>query len=163
MHDPGHRFGWKQDNNWWEISGLSPNSLCECRAKARNRDSVETGFCASTSCYTAAAIPGSAPFSMVTPGSIRANWSQNGNPSGTEYLCENITTSQTSGWITDTSWNCMGLLPATMYTFRVKARNHDGLETDWCILGTRMTVFTDNDGDGLPDSWEQQIIDDNPE
>jgi len=107
-------------------------------------------------------VPGSDGFSNVTATSIQANWTHNGNPSGTEYCCENTTTSQTSGWITDTHWVCGGLAPETVYAFRVKARNYEDVETTWCFLGTQMTAFTDNDGDGLPDSWEQQIIDDDP-
>jgi hypothetical protein len=58
---------------------------------------------------------------------------------------------------------CGGLVPETPYTFRVKARNHDDVETAWRYLGSQMTAFVDLDGDGLPDSWEQQIIDDNRE
>jgi YD repeat-containing protein len=150
--------GWKQDNGFWTSSPLSPNTSYSFRAKARNGDSVETGYCAPTSKYTLANVPGTASFSNVTQTCIRANWTANGNPSGTQYYCENTTAGTNSGWITTTYWDSCGLVCGTSYSFRVKAKNSEGIETNWTNLGssattacTGITVVSPNGGE----SWKR--------
>ena len=150
----GTSTGWKQDNDWWEVSGLAPNTPYGFRAMARNREGVTTPYCSIHSRFTLANVPGFAHFSNITMSSIQANWTHNGNPVGTEYFCENRTTGQNSGWITDTYWVCGGLAEYTLYRFRVKARNGDGVQTAWRDLGNQITKGTDTDGDGMPDQWE---------
>ncbi|NNM29938.1 MAG: hypothetical protein HKO57_10470, partial [Akkermansiaceae bacterium] len=48
-----------------------------------------------------------------------------------EYLFENTTNSDNSGWITGTAWNNTGLTNGVNYNFRVKARDANLLETAW--------------------------------
>jgi C1A family cysteine protease/fibronectin type 3 domain-containing protein len=131
--------GWTQDNSLWTSSSLSPNTNYSFRAKARNGDSIETGYSPVASKYTLVNGPGVASFSNVIQSCIRANWTANGNPSWTEYLCENTTTATNSGWTTNTYWDSCGLNCGTSHSFRVKARNGDGVETGWTSLGTRST------------------------
>ena len=90
--------------------------------------------------YTLANVPGIGSFSNVTSTSIQANWGVNGNPSGTYYLCENITSGTNSGWTTDTSWISNGLTGNNLYSFRVKARNGDNIETVSTSLGSQTTL-----------------------
>jgi len=135
----GTNSGWKQDNNFWTSGSLSPNTSYSFRAKARNGNSVETGFSPTVSKYTLANSPSSATFSNVTQSCIRANWAANSNPGWTEYFCENTITGTNSGWITNTNWDSCGLICGTSYSFRVKARNGDGVETIWTSLGSRST------------------------
>jgi len=52
---------------------------------------------------------------------------------------EETTTSQNSGWIQVNEWTLTGLQPNTEYTFRVKARNQEGVETAFSPTGTNMT------------------------
>jgi YD repeat-containing protein len=150
--------GWKQDNGFWTSSPLSPNTSCSFRAKARNGNSVETGYCSPASKYTLANVPGTATFSNLTQTCIRANWTANGNPSGTQYYCENTTAGTNSGWITNTYWDSCGLVCGTSYSFRVKAKNSEGIETNWTNLGsqattacTGITVVSPNGGE----SWKR--------
>ena len=150
----GTNSGWKHDNDWWYSGGLSPNASYSFHAKAKNRAGVETGWCPTWSRYTLAMIPGAAAYTDIIWDSVRANWTANGNPGYTQYYCENVTTGQNSGWIAELSWKCLGLLPESLYQFRVKARNVEGYETDWRDLGTVRTLFMDSDFDGLPDTWE---------
>jgi hypothetical protein len=89
--------------------------------------------------YTRANTPGSAQFTNRTRTSIRANWTANGNPSGTQYYCENTTEGTNSGWITATSWNSTGLTCGESYSFRVRARNGNNITTGWRTLGTTNT------------------------
>ena len=138
----GTKSGWKQNNNYWTSSPLSPNTEYEFRALARNGDGNTTGYSPLSARYTLANPPGAAPFSDITSTSVRANWTPNGNPAppNTYYYCENITKGTNSGWITNTSWVSDGLSPGTPYTFRVKAANGNGIETSWTGLGTVVTA-----------------------
>jgi YD repeat-containing protein len=131
--------GWKQDNSFWTSTGLLPNTSYSFRAKARNGDGVETGHSPTVAQHTLANWPGTASFSEVTQTSIRANWTANGNPAGTQYWCENTTQGTSSGWTITTYWSSTGLACGTSYTFRVKARNGQGVETPWVILGAQST------------------------
>jgi C1A family cysteine protease len=135
----GTDSGWKQNNTFWASSSLSPNTSYSFHAKARNGDSIETGYSPSASKYTLASPPGVASFSNVTLSCIRANWTANGNPDWTEYFCENTTTGNSSGWTTNTYWDSCGLTCGKSYSLRVKARNADGVETASTSLGTQAT------------------------
>ncbi|MCD4674403.1 MAG: hypothetical protein K8S18_00175, partial [Desulfobacula sp.] len=132
--------GWKQNNNLWTSTGLSPNTQYNFGAIARNGDANQTPGSPTVYQYTLANIPGAAGFSNVTIASIQANWTANGNPAGTQYFCENITQGTNSGWTTSTSWNSTGLTCQTDYTFRVKARNGNGVETAWVDLTSQSTL-----------------------
>jgi hypothetical protein len=131
--------GWKRSNTPWTSKLLSPNTSYSFQAKARNGDEIETGS-ASASKYTRANLPKKASFSDVTQTSIRANWTANGNPPGTQYRCQNVTTKTDSGWITETYWDSNDLACSSSYSFRVKAKNEEGFETGWTSLGKQPTV-----------------------
>jgi hypothetical protein len=145
---------WMHVNAWLNFSGLSPNTQYGFRARACNRDGWTTGYCTTEYKYTLAMMPGADAFTGVTTSIVTAHWTHNGNPAGTQYYCENITTGQNSGWITDLQWKNTGLSPETLYQYRVKGRNGDGVETGWRSLGSVRTLFVDSDNDGLPDTWE---------
>ncbi|MFH1379311.1 MAG: hypothetical protein ABII23_03420 [bacterium] len=80
-------------------------------------------------------------FSEVTNVSIQVNWGDNSNPSGTEYLCENITHGTNSGWITDTHWVSGGLEVDNEYYFQVRARSGNPPQQQTIIvdLGSEIT------------------------
>ena len=154
----GTNSGWKHDNNWWYSGGLSVNTNYGFRAKARNRAYVETGYCSIMYRYTLAMRPNADCFTDIDVDKVRANWTANGNPAGTAYYCENMTTGANSGWTTATYWFSGGLSPDTLYEFRVKARNGDGVETSWRYLGKQLTMGPDTDGDGMSDAWEMSYF-----
>ena len=148
--------GWKPNNDVWASSSLSPNVAYSFRAKARNGDAIETSYGSPASKYTLAHVPGAASFSGVTQTCITANWAADGNPGGTQYFCDNTTAGTHSGWITNPNWNSCGLICGSSYSFRVKARNGEGLETGWTTLGSQstgscmqITVLSPNGGE----SW----------
>ena len=143
----GHSSGWQTSTTYTD-SGLPPNTWCGYRVMAR--DSATTpNYTAYSSgsryAYTLANVPGVTAFSNISQTSIRANWTTNGNPDGTQYLCENITAGTNSGWVTTTSWNSLGLNCGTSYSFRVKARNGNGVETAYRTLGSQSTLACDVD------------------
>jgi len=136
----GTTSGWKRDNTFWTNKLLSSNTSYSFRDKARNGDGIETDYGPSASKYTLANSPGKSSFSNVTRTCIRANWTANGNPDSTQYRCQNITTGADSGWITETYWDSCNLSYGTTYSFRVKAKNEEGIETSWIVLGKQSTV-----------------------
>ncbi|ACL04195.1 peptidase C11 clostripain [Desulfatibacillum aliphaticivorans] len=84
---------------------------------------------------TLALSPGAGALQPKGCDKIEAAWDTGGNPEGTEYFCENITTGEASGWAADAQWTSSGLATKNAYTFRVKARNSEYVETDWVSLG----------------------------
>ncbi|MCU0915909.1 MAG: hypothetical protein MUC88_15315 [Planctomycetes bacterium] len=132
---------WRRDNSFWTSDMLKPNRLYGVRVRARNGDSVQTSSTETAYIYTQANTPTAAGFAAVTATCIQAQWGTNGNPAGTLYLCENTTAGMNSGWTTATAWDNTGLVPNTVYTYRVKARNADGVETAWTSLGTQSTDY----------------------
>jgi hypothetical protein len=133
--------GWKQENGWWKSDGLVPNTQYRFQAKARNGYGRETPLSGIAMLFTDAAQPGTAPFTNVTASDVTANWTLNGNPAGcdTAYYCENTITHANSGWTDQLSWTDTGLDCATAYSYRVKARNAQGRETEWTDLGSVVT------------------------
>jgi hypothetical protein len=136
----GTNSGWKQNNDYWTSTSLAPNTQYAFTARARNGDADLTAASPASYAYTLANPPAAAPFSNVTQTSIRANWTANGNPSGTLYLCENTTASTNSGWTTNVYWNETGLTPDQPYHYQVRARNGNGVQTAIVDLGTQQTA-----------------------
>lgn len=129
-----------QLSSTYEDAGLQSNHNYCYQVAARDGNNNATAFSAVRCAYTLAKPPGVAAFTAITQTSIQANWTANANPVGTEYFVENTTRGTNSGWTTSTSWNSSGLSPATSYSFRVKARNSDGVETGWTTLGAATTL-----------------------
>jgi len=132
---------WQQNNSFWTSAGLLPNTPYMFRAQARNGDGDETPYGSMNVTYTQANPPAPADFSYVTDTGIRVNWAPNGNPFGTLYRCQNVTSGADSGWISGLSWDNFDLVPFTTYSFRVKARNANGAETGWVALGQATTGY----------------------
>ncbi len=97
--------------------------------------------------YSGANPPSALVLTVNSPTQITADWEVNGNPTGTEFFAENITASTNSGWIADAiSWVSNSLDPDTSYSFSIKARNTDGVETS-TVSGSETTP-EDEDGGG---------------
>jgi hypothetical protein len=137
----GHSSGWQTGTSYTD-TGLPPNTWCGYRVRARDSAASPnyTDYCiGSRYAYTLAKGPVAAAFSNITTTSVRANWGANGNPAGTQYYCENTTKGTNSGWTTATNWNSTGLTCGTSYSFRVKARNGDAIQTGWVSLSSAST------------------------
>jgi hypothetical protein len=137
--------GW-QSGTSYSNSGLQANHQYVYQVKARDAAPAlnETAYSATVSKYTQANAPVAAAFSNITQTSLQANWTGNGNRTGTEYYCENTTKGTNSGWVTVLLWNETGLTAGTAYTYRVKARNGDLFETGWTDLGSQSTFIFKN-------------------
>jgi hypothetical protein len=141
---------WQDYSTWGgasgqTVSGLSINVTYTFQVKARNGDTVQTGFSSTASLATLANIPSAPTVSGATTSSLTVVINANSNHSGTEFAIHEATTDtyvQSDGtlgastiWQTRTNWGgasgktVTGLTYNTTYTFEVKARNEDGVET----------------------------------
>ncbi len=140
-------------NEWIQVTadtatGLSPNTQYAFRAKARNQNAVETGYCTTASKYTLANVPGAPTLSNVTSSTMDLDVNPNGNPATTEFAVRCASTvdptwngmyvdasgnpNATAVWQTDSTWGAItiqALDPNTQYCFDVKARNGELVET----------------------------------
>ncbi|MEK7481385.1 MAG: fibronectin type III domain-containing protein [Patescibacteria group bacterium] len=111
-------------------TGLSLNTQYAVHIHAYRSDRGEsTASATSSAVYTHAAIPGTVSASSQTTGALTVTWSAGSNPASTEFYVDNITAGTNSGWITGTSTAFSSLNAGTPYSFRVKARNGDAVET----------------------------------
>ncbi len=129
------------------FSGLTPNTLYNFKAKARDALGAETGESAEISTYTLAAVPAvpAEPFSGVTLSTLTANWSDDANPAGTLYRVQ-LSSLAAFSLITASSdtYNksalFAGLEYGTVYYARVAAISAAGLVTDYQSLGSISTL-----------------------
>lgn len=94
---------------------------------------------------TLASQPLFQPFSAIYSTTATANWLSNSNNDDTQYFV-NISTDpafifnvMSSGWITNTSYIAINLLPNVIYYGQVKARNGVMVETAFTSLGSVTT------------------------
>ncbi len=114
----------------WSNTGLTPNTLYNYKI-----DVLDNAFNSSTtpesSRYTRANIPTNINTEVLSQSEILVSWDANSNPIGTEYYVENLTSEFNSGWITSTSTTISGLSCGVSYSFHVKARNAENIETSY--------------------------------
>lgn len=107
-------------------TGLATNTAYQFVTIARNGDGVNAATStASTAVYTLASAPTNLAASGSTETTITMTWSGD----GTTHYIENTTNGVNSGWITGSSRTFTDLVCGTTYTFRVKGRNGDAVET----------------------------------
>lgn len=143
-------------NEWIQVTAdtavsLTPNTQYEFRAKARNRRAIETEtWSPSASAVTLAAAPNAPVLANPSSVSLKVNPDAGANPPHTEMTIRCVGTSpfdanwdgmyvdaasQPSAaavWQSDTAWGNKtvgGLQPSTQYTFVVRARNLNSIET----------------------------------
>ncbi|HMB01291.1 MAG TPA: fibronectin type III domain-containing protein, partial [Spirochaetota bacterium] len=141
----GGSEAWQTYADWGGAAGATNNSLPDPNkqytytVKARNNDDIETALSSSDTAYSYCNDPVFSLFSNITSNSITLSWTSGGNPGGTEYRASNANTGQISSWSTALSWTCSSLLPNSNYTFYCQARNNDGTNTSFIIMGSAYT------------------------
>lgn len=123
-----------QTTTTWDtptVTGLATNTAYIFNTIARNGDNVKTATSSdSASVYTAAAVPSISTAVADSSSQITVSWGANNNPNGTEYYVVDANDpTRNSGWIEDLSYAFTNLTAGTAYTFNVKARNSDNVET----------------------------------
>ena len=146
--------GWTA-NRAYSDGGLSPNLQYTYRAQARDAAATPNAgqWSTSVSLYTLCNTPGAPVLSDPSSSKVYVDIAGgDGNSAATQYAVYNVTSSNyvgstgapsvTAWWATGAAWSSAritGLSPSTSYTFRVKARNGDGVET---ALGGSATIAT---------------------
>ena len=121
-------------------SGLSVNSPYQRRIAAYN-DFDETTSGLSPIVHTLSVTPGIPLLDSAGVAFINITWEALGNPPGTKYIVESSTVETGSGL--PVYWNVRGsteayppayhdsgLEPSTVYYYRLRAENHDGIQTE---------------------------------
>jgi hypothetical protein len=141
-------------------NGLTPNTeySYRCRARDSASPSNETAYSSIESEYTLADVPGAPELTNVTTTTIDLNVDPNANPSYTTFaiVCgstdpvwDDMFVNASGGpdvtevWQTDDQWGTItvqGLSPGTEYSFLVKARNEENIETAYGPRGTETTL-----------------------
>ncbi|HVP13175.1 MAG TPA: fibronectin type III domain-containing protein, partial [Phycisphaerae bacterium] len=152
-------------------TGLNPNTSYTFQVKARNQSSVETAYSPTAAKVTLANVPTAPTLSGATRTTLNLDVNANGNPAATEfavmctassptdsnwngkYVNASGAASATAVWRTEAQWGVttvQALQACTTYTFAVKARNSESVET---VFGPGASLGTtghlgDMDGDG---------------
>lgn len=140
----GTDSGWQDERTWTE-TGLDYSTLYTYRVKARDKspNQNETGWSTSQNVTTPSqdlTPPNPDPLTWaVVPtvgdyGYVTMTVNPATDPSGVEYLFENVTKGTDSGWQDDTTWNNGSLDPDTSYTYRAHVRDKSpaqNVSTTW--------------------------------
>ena len=129
------------------FAGLTPNTLYNFRAMARNQAGAPTPESALVSTYTLAALPleGSPLYMGVSTGAFTVRWLANNNPAGTTYFAQisdvQDFASVAASSVTFNLFANFGELGSnTTYYARVAAVNGGGVPTEWLALGSTVTM-----------------------
>ncbi len=110
-------------------SSLSPNTQDSVVVRAANSNGQGIASDASST-YTLANPPSGVSVSGLGTTYATVSWNLNSNPGTTEfYVYDANATSRNSGWVNRTNYQFTDLSASTNYTFSVKSRNSDEIET----------------------------------
>ena len=155
----GSNSGWQSSTDYSDGS-LQANHEYSYRVKARDSSigQNETSYSSIRYIYTHANTPGTPSVTNPTSSTLDVNVAPNGNPSWTEFAiwveksgggasyylnASGGSNGGTPVWRTDAAWGTVtatGLESGTTYLFSVKARNGDGVETDFSSAGSGTTT-----------------------
>ncbi len=141
----------------WTDEDLSPNTEYSVSVKAHRSDmgfgdSSET----SDSVYTLVESPTHFSASIDSDDillSVERFVNDDDGLSG--YYFENTTNGNNSGWINDNFWQDDGLKNSTEYTYSVRYRNGDGVETDPVVIDATTSSMEEDHEDTIDDSSEE--------
>ncbi|MDI6641707.1 MAG: fibronectin type III domain-containing protein, partial [Elusimicrobiota bacterium] len=127
------------------LTCLSPNVTYYCRIRAKNLDEVYSNYSSDISTSTLCNLPGVPQFNVFVS-SIDVTWGANNNSPWTEYLCQISSVSPFNPFISSTTYNLQlttyDLQPNTTYYYRVKAKNLQGIYTDYVYESTHTLCYT---------------------
>ena len=121
-------------NLFLSSSGLDANTNYYFRAAGLNNNSVSTGYSSPVATSTLLAYPPAfSGFTGISTGSLRINWSGNGNAAGTLYRALISTSSDMSPAVSSDTYNTFlssaGLAANATYYFSVSGVNRNGVQT----------------------------------
>jgi hypothetical protein len=174
---PGGTSSSWQSSTQYTDSGLSPDTAYTYRVRARDSASPPNvgNYSGNATATTWANVPAAPTLTIPTAHTMTLCVNPNGNPSTTEfavrctasspvdanwdgkYVNASGQPSATAVWRTAAQWDytvILGLQSLTSYTFAVKARNQQGVETAFgpgATLATMSTITGDLNCDGTVD------------
>ncbi|MDO8581970.1 MAG: fibronectin type III domain-containing protein, partial [bacterium] len=149
---------WQTYTNWGgaagvTVTGLTAGASYTFQVKARNGDVTETAFSSTASLYTLASAPGipTVNGAAVTTLNVTINTNANGNnvvyaiqeTGSGNYVQVDGSLSGSAVWQANATWGVVtvtGLSVNTQYTFKVKARNNDNIETAFSSTAAAYTL-----------------------
>ena len=141
----GDTEAWRSVADWGvaTVTGLDPDQELTIRVKARNAEDAETSFSGTSTVRTLAKTPVAPSVEVISSSTIRITIQDDGNPVSVRYAIYETTTDRYVGYNGEfsddpvwwdpqwySSFELRYLTPDTEYTFRVIARNSDGVETE---------------------------------
>jgi len=129
--------------------GLLSNLTHYFRGESIDNQGRHTTFGSDTFYPTEASSPTPSAITLVTSGTLTANWGPATNTPGTWYIAE-ISVSSTfpsiyaSSFTSSLSARIENLIPNTTYSVRVKARQWDSVDSQYTFLGTTKTLASPN-------------------
>ena len=134
---------WQTDAAWGTktVSSLSVNQQYTFDVQAKNGDGTTTAYSGTASKYTLAIVPAAPTVGNPTAATLDVTVNANGNPSsvtfaiheaGGQFIQADGTLGASAVWQTASTWatiTVIGLAGNTTYTFDVKARNGENVET----------------------------------
>ncbi|MGB9623888.1 MAG: N-acetylmuramoyl-L-alanine amidase, partial [Phycisphaerae bacterium] len=144
--------GWLNHNaTSWTEGSLAANTQYTRKVRAWN-GTLTSDYSATVSRYTRIEDPTGVTFANVTVDSVEATAAgtlSNLTAGSSGVLITNTTNGgESSGWQQTTSWTETGLAANTQYTFQVKARNGDGLESS-AVTGSVYTLSVPPDAGSI--------------
>jgi len=146
-------------NNIMVDSELLPNTSYMYQVNARDKAGNESGFSSSTSCYTLAEIPGAPALVDASTGTITVIIDLKNNPSYTEFSVKCLSDGttkyvqaasgllgDTTDWQTYSGWGgasgvtVSGLTYNISYEYLCRARNSEGIITEWSLSSSTYTL-----------------------
>jgi hypothetical protein len=181
----GTSSAWQASREYTD-SGLAPDTAYTYRVRARDGALNETDYSGDETAYTLAATPNKPTLSNYSVTRMDLDVNPTGNPGHTEFAIQCVTSpdpnwsgmyvdasgypagsaQEDAVWETDAEWGVItlrGMIADTNYCWRVKARNQDGIETDFCgwqchKTTTEPTISGDLDDDGDVDLGDYAIF-----
>ena len=140
----GTDSGWQTSTSYTD-SGLEPNHRYSYRVRAKDSATTPnvTAYSIFSDEYTDIETPSGITFGVITTASIQAKSSNtpSGLTRGSSGLYIWASTGQNSGWKQNNDyWTCFGLTPNYDTGFRIKTRNGDSDETDYCTTIYKYTL-----------------------
>lgn len=134
------------------VTGLAVNQSYIFRAKARNGSGIETSYSGSATNATLANTPNGPTLTVVSTTSLKIKINENNNPASTQFVIFNNTAGKyvhKNGKLNNSpQWNTKNnyggdsgvintdLTTSTDYTYTVKARNSENVETPYSTSAT---------------------------
>ena len=127
-------FSWQAETTYTD-TGLSPNTRYGYRIRAKDLNENISSYSLTSSGYTLAPTPtGFRENSATTTSATLIVDALPNDTSGSSGYLFSHTGGGTSGWITTNTWTESNLSCGSTYTYTVKYRNGDGIETSTATL-----------------------------